>query len=64
MVLLRFDYNFVKLMIGMVYFWWVLFKYKFRLCLYNVDVVYLNFKVVNVVIKIKNVCNYFRNLDF
>lgn len=63
MVVLRFDYNFVKWMMDMVYFWWVLFKYKFRLCLYNVNVVYFNFKVVNVVIKIINVGNYFRNFD-
>lgn len=64
MVLIRLDYNLVKLMIGMVYLWWALSKYKLRLCLYNVDVVYPNLKAVNVVTKTKNAGNHFRNPDF
>lgn len=63
MVVLRLDYNLVKWMMDMVYLWWALPKHKFRLCLYNVNVVYPNLKAVNVVTKTINAGNHFRNPD-
>lgn len=57
MVLFRLDYNFLELLIDIVYFEWTLSQHVFRLCLYNVDVVTPDLKAVNFWTKTKDTGN-------